>query len=632
MIFGFRRTNVQFFLRISDPNVPTLDRRATLMAATAPRKSEFTAQDAYRYDQTNAFRWLISHVARYRWFFVATVLMYIAAYVCYTGAQALVGSAVEAVFTPEKFNLLGGIAFTILILLIADGLINLVGSLSVETIAQRLEVDSREELYANLLGKSQTFHNQQRVGDIMARATEDVQQLNGMMNPGVAIVLDTTMGIVVPLVYIAGLKSELLLVPLLFVGSYIISVYFYTKRLNPIVRRQREQYGKMTAGLEETISGIEIVKATAQEAFERRKFRVSAHLFRDFFVRQGYIEARYLPLLWYAIAFGMAFLHALTLYQAGQITVPQIISYMGIVGVLRWPAFASIFSLSLIQTGVAGARRILSILQTETELDENTSGRRAVIEGEIVFENVTFGYGRTHTLQGVSFRIQPGQTVAIVGQTGSGKSTLTQLINRTYDTTYGKVLIDGVDVREWDMDSLRSQISKIEQDVFLFSRSIAENIAFGMPTATQEQIEQAAREAQAHEFIMGFKDGYKTVVGERGVMLSGGQRQRIALARAFLSNPRILILDDSTSAIDSATEDEIQKAIRRAQQGRTTLLITHRLSQIRWADLILVLDGGQVVAQGTHEHLLRTSPVYRRVFARYDIELPPLELPEKATA
>jgi ATP-binding cassette subfamily B protein len=180
-------------------------------------------------------------------------------------------------------------------------------------------------------------------------------------------------------------------------------------------------------------------------------------------------------------------------------------------------------------------------------------------------------------------------------------------------------------VREWDLTVLRSQISKIEQDVFLFSRTLAENIAFGAPDMPQERIEQAAREAQAHDFIATFTEGYQTKVGERGVTLSGGQRQRIALARAFLSDPRILILDDSTSAIDSATEDEIQKAIRRAQEGRTTLLITHRLSQIRWASLILVLDHGRIAAAGTHDHLLRTSPHYRRIFARYDIDLPPLE-------
>jgi ATP-binding cassette subfamily B protein len=222
--------------------------------------------------------------------------------------------------------------------------------------------------------------------------------------------------------------------------------------------------------------------------------------------------------------------------------------------------------------------------------------------------------------------------VAVVGQTGSGKTALTQLINRTYEATNGRVLIDGVDVRDWSLDALRSQISKIEQDVFLFSRSIAENISFGQPGATCAQIEEAAQAAQAHAFISTLPDGYDTVVGERGMTLSGGQRQRIALARAFLSDPRILVLDDSTSAIDSATEDQIQQAIRHMQAGRTTLLITHRLAQIRWADLIVVLDQGRIAASGTHDELLRRSAHYRRIFARYDTDLPPLEDVEQLQA
>jgi ATP-binding cassette subfamily B protein len=217
----------------------------------------------------------------------------------------------------------------------------------------------------------------------------------------------------------------------------------------------------------------------------------------------------------------------------------------------------------------------------------------------------------------LTFTINPGETVAIVGQTGAGKTSLARLVNRTYDATQGAVCVDGVDVRDWNLEALRQQISIIEQDLFLFSRTVAENIAFGKPDATQEEIEEAAQAAQAHDFILSFKDGYQTVVGERGVMLSGGQRQRLALARAFLTNPRILILDDSTSAIDSATEDQIQKAIFRAAEGRTTLLITHRLSQIRWADKIIVLRQGRLAAIGSHDELLRMSEAYRRIFARY---------------
>ena len=260
-------------------------------------------------------------------------------------------------------------------------------------------------------------------------------------------------------------------------------------------------------------------------------------------------------------------------------------------------------------------------------MDENSAGHGQSMRGEIAFEHVSFTYegAERAMLQDVSFHVRPGQTVAIVGQTGSGKTSLTQLINRTYEASQGRVLIDGVDVREWNLANLRSQIGKIEQDVFLFARSITENISYGAPSATPAQVEHAAREAQCHEFVTSFPQGYATEIGERGVTLSGGQRQRIALARAFLSDPRILILDDSTSAIDSATEDEIQQAMRRVQRGRTTLLITHRLAQIRWADAILVLDQGRLVASGTHEQLLRRSPHYRRIFARYEVDLPPLE-------
>jgi ATP-binding cassette subfamily B protein len=270
------------------------------------------------------------------------------------------------------------------------------------------------------------------------------------------------------------------------------------------------------------------------------------------------------------------------------------------------------------QMGIASAGRILEMINTATDLDENEAGITQPIKGDVIFDHVSFGYNGKAVLKDLTFTAKAGETIAIVGQTGSGKTTLTRLINRIFDTDQGHVFVDGVDVRDWNLESLRSQISTIEQDVFLFSRTLGENIAFGVPEAEQFAIEQAAVEAQADDFIQGFNEGYDTEVGERGVMLSGGQRQRIAIARAFLTDPRILILDDSTSAIDSATEDRIQRAMRQISRQRTTFLITHRLSQIRWADRILVLKGGRIADQGTHEELLERSQDYQRIFARYD--------------
>lgn len=595
------------------------------------RRSEFTVQDSYEYNQSDSLRWIISHIWRYKLYALATIVLFITAWVVYSYARVLIGRAAEEMISPDSGSTLLGLALAILGLLTADSVSMLIGSWSAENIAARFEADAREELYASLLGKSQSFHDRQRVGDIMARATDDTSQLSSMIVPGMSLIFETILGIIVPLIFIATIKVELLLVPLGFVAVYIIAVRAYLRKLQPIMRDQREQYGKLNAGLAETISGIEVVKASAREHFERRKFHNSARRFRDLFVRQGYTEARYLPLLLYGAAFGLTFLHAMLLYNAGRAGIADIVGVLGLVNLLRFPTFISIFAFSLVQSGIADAERILSIIRAETDLDENRAGYSQRIEGMITFDDVCFSYGDAPVLDRISFHIRPGQTVAIVGQTGSGKSALTQLINRTYEATSGRVLIDNVDVRDWSLDALRSQVSKIEQDVFLFSRSIRENIAFGAPDATAEQVEAAARAAQAHDFIMSLPEGYDTVIGERGVTLSGGQRQRIALARAFLSNPRILILDDSTSAIDSATEDQIQKAIRRAQQGRTTLLITHRLSQIRWADLILVIDRGQLAASGTHEELLRRSPHYRRIFARYDVALPALEeLPAQA--
>jgi ATP-binding cassette subfamily B protein len=454
----------------------------------------------------------------------------------------------------------------------------------------------------------------------MARVTNDVREMNLMMNPGVNLIVGSGFFLITPIFGAAVLHPLLAIVPIAFLVGYVLVQVEYVRRLTPYGLRQREVFGRLNAQAAEVIDGLQVVKGAAQEDQEKVSFGRTADAARQAVEQYGIQEARYLAvlLLGLAVAGGLAL--AVALYRAGEIPLGSVIAFVGQIALFGFPVFTSIQSFSQVALGYASSGRILELMNTETDLDQNTAGYAAELRGEITFEHVDFGYSTSgkQVLYDVTFQVKPGQTVAIVGQTGSGKTTVTKLINRIYDVDAGRVLVDGRDVREWSLASLRSQISIIEQDIFLFSRTIAENIAFGKPDATREEIEAAARKAQAHEFIMSFEAGYDTVVGQRGVTLSGGQRQRIAIARAFLTDPPVLILDDSTSAIDSATEDKIQQAIYAASEGRTMILITHRLSQIRWADHIVVLRKGRVVAQGTHDDLLQSSESYRRIFARYE--------------
>jgi ATP-binding cassette subfamily B protein len=625
-------------------------------------KKEFRLETEYHYNRKGAGRWILSHLARYPVFPLAALAAAILNNFFYSAIQIYIGRAFDLITTPGWTNAaLLGLALTVAAIAVGQGLTGLARNYSVEFVAQRIERDTRAELYVSLLGKSQTFHNRQRTGDIMARATNDVRTINLMFAPGLMLILDSAMAILVPILLIGRMNRQLLLVPGIFLVLLAITVWDYNRRLKPVSFAIRDQFGTMNAGLAEAISGIDVVKANVQERYEWLKFTGDARTFRNYYVRQGEIQAVYLPALAFTLAWAGALLQGLILWQAGTLSLGQVVAYLGLMGTLRFPTYISIFTFNLVQLGLASARRILGTINTETELDENPAGVARPIRGEVTFANVSFGYDGasaggaedlTHepgivsglrpiatpapalranagagvtqdrpvsekaVLRAVTFTARPGETIAIVGQTGSGKTSLTRLINRIFDVDAGRVLVDGVDVRDWSLESLRSQVSTIEQDPFLFSRTLRENIAFGNPAATTAQIEEAARAAQAHDFIMSFRDGYETEVGERGVTLSGGQRQRIAIARAFLTDPRILILDDSTSAIDSATEDQIQRAMRTISRQRTTFLITHRLSQIRWADRILVLRGGRLVDQGTHEELLARSEDYCRIFAR----------------
>ena len=578
--------------------------------------AEFTISQQYNTDRRSPARWVISHGLRQWPLILVAVIGALGNAGFLAIVQVQIGQAFNVVASPQfDTKALLNIALVIVVMGILRAVLQFGRNFGFELIAQRIERNVRRELYSNLLGKSMTFHNLQPVGDTMARATNDVREVNFLFSPGLNMVIGSLTFLIFPLVAAPRYNVQLMLVPGLFIVLYFILLRIYMRSLAPVTEEVRESFGALNIRLAESLDGIETVKGSAQEGSEIDLFKHNVKRYKDAVVEQGRREARFLPLLLYAIATAAGLLHALLLFRQGLIDIGGVVGYFGLLLMLDFPTFASLWAYSRISLGLAGAKRILELMNRENNLDQNEAGYTGEMRGEVEFREVTFRYESGEpVLEKVSFKVHPGQTVAIVGQTGSGKTSLARLINRTYDVTGGQVLVDGVDVRDWSLENLRRNISTIEQDIFLFSRSIAENIAFGKPGATQEEIEAAAKAAQAHEFIISFAEGYQTIIGERGVTLSGGQRQRLALARAFLTDPRILMLDDSTSAIDSATEDKIQRAIYAAARGRTTFIITHRLSQIRWADLILVVRGGKLVASGRHEDLLLQSEAYGRIF------------------
>ncbi|MDK1118853.1 MAG: ABC transporter ATP-binding protein [Anaerolineae bacterium] len=597
--------------------------------SSASIPAEFTLNRKYTANRNTPARWIISHALRY-WPLILLILI---------GAMGNAGlAAVVPIMVGDAFNQMlrpnPDVSFLLPLALILGGsqivrgLLQFGRNFGAELIAQKIERNIRDELYISLLGKSMTFHNLQPVGDTMARATNDVREVNYMFSPGFNLVIGSAMFLMMPFIFIflpdffpeyyAGQKlfhPAMILAPAFFAISYIIALWHYLWKLSPITDDVRNSFGTMNTHLSEALDGVETMKAAAQEDAEINRFAANAQRVRAAFVRQGDLEARFLPNLLLGITYAIGLVHALLLIRDGLIDLGGVVAYFGLLRMLEFPTFVSTFAYTHISLGLSSARRILELINRETNLDQNTAGFSSVLRGDIEFRNLSFEYNKGEpVLENISFKVKAGQVVALVGQTGSGKTSLVKLINRTYDASDGQVLVDGVDVREWNLASLRSQISMIEQDIFLFSRSISDNISFGNPEAGLQEVEASAKSAQADEFIRSFDEGFNTVIGERGVTLSGGERQRLALARAFLTNPHVLILDDSTSAIDSATEDKIQRAIANAARGRTTFLITHRLSQIRWADIIIVLRKGRIAAIGSHVELLKTSPSYSNIF------------------
>jgi len=586
---------------------------------------EFFDPIMQRFNKKSPVKWIFSHMLAYKTLLVLFVILSLIGIAINTINPILMGDQLINRIKSSDWEGVKSIAFIILGLTIIRAIIGFVNSIIIEIASQKVERDIRDEYYASMLSKSMTFHDEVKAGDVMARATFDTRMVNFLVNPCVNLLFQAFVGI---LFAIGGMLfidpfwhniPILLIIPL----SIALPIFFLARKffrsVGPISTEIQESYSNLSSYLQEKLLGISVVKIFARDNYERRQFKEKNELLSNQIIKRGQLRSKYYPALIVGISVGIAIIYGVVLINFGIFDIGKLFSYVMLVSNFFFPVWVLSWSLVLMQMGIAGAKRITNILNKKAVIPiPQNPINLPKIRGEIEFKNVSFSYEEgIPILKNIDFKIPQGSRVAIVGPAGSGKTTLMKLLTRLYDVSEGEILLDGVDIRELSIDVIRKNIGVIEQDVILFSGTIKQNISYGRPDATDEEVRNAARMAQAEEFIENFDQKYETKVGERGMTLSGGQKQRIAIARMILANPKILVFDDATSSVDSETEDRIQTAINRVLQNRTSFIITHRLSTIRHSDIIIVMKQGKIIAQGKHEELLETSVDYWRVFARF---------------
>ncbi len=480
-----------------------------------------------------------------------------------------------------------------------------------------VEYDLRDELYSHFLRLSFGFYDRSQTGQLMSRATIDLQSVRFFLGYGLIFFAQHVVTIVVVTAVLFVYSWQLALIALAITPVIAATAFRYSRVSHPVLRDVQQTLADVSTVAEESITGVHVVKSFAQEERRAERFGEAADTVFTKTLAANRQRAFYVPLLTFLplIAQAAVLLVAGRMVISGSLSIGAFFAFFLLLAMLVMPLRMLGMWIGQAQRAIAAGERIFEVLDEPEEVADRP-GAHALPPGagHVVFEDVSFGYDPARpVLQDVSLDVSAGRTIALIGPTGSGKTTLATLVPRFYDATGGRVLVDGVDVRDLLRRSLRREIGVISQDPFLFSASIRDNIALGMPDAPAEAVEAAARAAQAHEFVLELPHGYDTVVGERGITLSGGQRQRLAIARALLIDPRILILDDATASVDATTEANIRAGLREVMRGRTTIIIAHRLSTIALADEVVVLDHGRIAAHGTQAELLETSPVYREI-------------------
>ncbi|MBA2546051.1 MAG: ABC transporter ATP-binding protein [Solirubrobacterales bacterium] len=562
------------------------------------------------------FRRLLGFLRPYRRPLIFSLLLAWAAMGMTVGIPLLLGAAVDAIEGQRRDDILPLVGA-----LLGAGILRLALTVGRRLIAGRVsldvEYDLRQAFYEHLQRLELGFFDTQQTGQLMSRATVDLQSIRFFLGYGLIWVSQSFLTIAFAAAVMFVIDPFLAALALAPVPFLIWTATRYSRRNRPAEQEVQQRVGEVTASAEESVSGIRIVKAFAREGFMMNRFRGAVDRVFDQSMITTRLQAFYTPFMGFLPNIGIAVVLLVGGRQVvnGSISLGDFTAFYALLIMLSGPVRWLGMSLSMAQRAVASGNRLFEILDREPSM-QSPPGAPSLPAGggRVEIRNVTLRYnGNEPSLTGIDLDVEPGRTVALVGPTASGKTSLVGLLARLYDPSEGSVLVDGADIRDVDLASLRSEIAFVADDSFLFSDTVAGNIAYAHPHATQEQIELAARRAQAEGFIHELPDGYETVVGERGLTLSGGQRQRVAIARALLAAPRILILDDATSSVDAHTETEIKRGLREAMEGRTTFIVAHRLSTISLADEIVVLDHGEIVDRGTHEELLERCTLYSEI-------------------